>query len=321
MIRIFLFSLIFISLFSCSDFAVSKTGTVGNKCFENGTCLNNLTCQNEICVDLSADNKCTKGDIQWVTCPTDLEKVLKQTCNSNGEWISSNECETCHEGMERDAVCESDVSKLQKQICDSEGHWIDKDECFDPKADEENDEDAIDTGDTGNTGDTGDTGNTGNSGNTGNTGDSGNSGDTGDTGDTGDNFPNEHDGLDWSDASSSVMDWNTAIIYCENLGGRLPTISELRTLIQNCPATETSGECGVTDDCLSYAACRNDSCSGCEYNSEGKYSVFGDIYWFWSSSEQSVDTDHVWYVGFYHGDVGSNTESNKSDYLHVRCVR
>jgi hypothetical protein len=134
MIRIFLFSLLFLSLFSCSDFAVSKTGTVGNKCFENGTCLNDLTCQNEICVDLTSDNKCTKGDIQWVTCPTDLEKVLKQTCNSNGEWISSDECEICHEGIERDAVCESDVSKLQKQTCDSEGHWIDKGECFDPKA-------------------------------------------------------------------------------------------------------------------------------------------------------------------------------------------
>jgi hypothetical protein len=112
----------------------------------------------------------------------------------------------------------------------------------------------VDTGDTGNTGDTVDTGNTGNTGNT---------GDSGATCTGSDKFCHSHDGLNWSDASSNKMTWDEAITYCENLGGRLPTISELRTLIQNCPGTETGGECGVTDDCLSSDDCRTDPCDGC----------------------------------------------------------
>ena len=40
-------------------------------------------------------------------------------------------------------------------------------------------------------------------------------------------FPNYHKGLCWSNASSKSMDWDNAITYCENLGGRLPTISEI----------------------------------------------------------------------------------------------
>ena len=149
-----------------------------------------------------------------------------------------------------------------------------------------------------------------------NTGDSGN---TGNTDDSGDNFPNEHDGLNWSDVSSDKMNWNDATSYCQNLGGRLPTISELRTLIQNCPGTETGGECGVTDSCLSWQDCRNDACDGCEYDDSGKYSVFGGYaYWFWSSSERSDDAGVFWHVGFQGGNVYS---AYKHDHGYVRCVK
>ena len=139
-----------------------------------------------------------------------------------------------------------------------------------------------------------------------------------DTEDTAKNFPNEHDGLYWSDASSSSMTWDEAIIYCENLGGRLPTISELRTLIQNCSATETGGECGVTDSCLSYGDCWNYACDKCKYDESGKYSVFGDANWFWSSSEPSDDTDRAWDVSFDGGSVGGY---DKNLYNDVRCVK
>lgn len=141
--------------------------------------------------------------------------------------------------------------------------------------------------------------------------------DTGNTGDTGDNFPNEHDGLNWSDASSYSMTWDEAITYCENLGGRLPTISELRTLIQNCPATETGGECGVTDSCLSSADCWTDPCGGCEEDETGKYSVFGDTYYFWSSSELSDLAIYAWRVFFLNGSVYSSLKNASYD---VRCV-
>lgn len=133
-----------------------------------------------------------------------------------------------------------------------------------------------------------------------------------------DKFCNSNDGtLWWSDVSSSSMDWDEAITYCKNLGGRLPTISELRTLIQNCPGTVTGGECGVTDSCLSFGDCWNDPCGGCEYDGSGKYSVFGDTYWFWSSSELSDDAGYAWHVFFRDGFVYSYS----SNALLVRCVR
>ncbi len=148
------------------------------------------------------------------------------------------------------------------------------------------------------------------------------SGDTGDTGDTGtctgsDKFCHSHDGLDWSDASSYYMTWSEATTYCKNLGGRLPTISELRELIQNCPATETGGECGVTDGCLSLGGCW-DACGGCEVGESGKYSVFGDTNSFWSSSELSEDADKAWVMGFGYGGVGYG---GKNALVFVRCVR
>ena len=55
--------------------------------------------------------------------------------------------------------------------------------------------------------------------------------------------------LQWSNRSPEKMNWPKAIDYCRNLneGGysnwRLPDIDELRTLIKNCPKTETGGEC------------------------------------------------------------------------------
>lgn len=131
-------------------------------------------------------------------------------------------------------------------------------------------------------------------------------------------FCHSHDGLSWSDASSARMTWNEAITYCEDLGGRVPTISELRTLIQNCPVTETGGDCEVTDSCLSWDDCRNNPCLGCEYDDSGKYSVFGYINDFRSSSEVSGDTDTAWRVSFLHGGVGSHYKSN---YFYVLCVK
>ena len=128
----------------------------------------------------------------------------------------------------------------------------------------------------------------------------------------------------WSKKAPDTMTWNKAKEYCENLNEdgysewRLPTISELRTLIKNCPATETGGACGVTDNCLSSDKCRNDACNGCKYFKDGRYSKLGDTGWFWSSSELSDYAYHAWDVGFDGGSVDANNEYNS---FHVRCVR
>ncbi|MBQ4438903.1 DUF1566 domain-containing protein [bacterium] len=133
-------------------------------------------------------------------------------------------------------------------------------------------------------------------------------------------------GLTWSARASSTMTWSNAGTYCNNLtegglsGWHLPTISELRTLIQNCSGTVTGGSCGVTDSCLSYSDCRNGACSSCSLDSDstGKYSKFGDTGVFWSSSTRSDGTNGAWLVGF---SLGSVSDSNKSSRYYVRCVR
>lgn len=138
--------------------------------------------------------------------------------------------------------------------------------------------------------------------------------------------------LEWSDKSSNRMTWNAAKNYCSNLteGGhndwRLPNIDELRTLIKNCPKTETGGQCKVSEKsgCLSYLQCggyKDGSCH-CESrsNNGGYYSKLGDPdgVWLWSSSTTSDATDGAWGVGFEQGYLFSY---GKLDGSYVRCVR
>ena len=136
--------------------------------------------------------------------------------------------------------------------------------------------------------------------------------------------------LTWSTKS----DWPTPSSSCSgSFGGfsdwRLPTISELRTLIQNCSKTQMpGGSCGITHpDHLSYYNDWNDACDGCPYdkNHPGQYSKFGDSEFFWSSSIGS-DLNHAWIVAFSFGAVGiwSGYYDNGypiDDSFYVRCVR
>jgi len=88
----------------------------------------------------------------------------------------------------------------------------------------------------------------------------------------------------WEDSKSGLM-WEVRTYYygsywhpdckkyCKNLklkgynDWRMPSISELRTLIRGCPATETDGECGITDNCLSEEDCWTEACFGCDWDS------------------------------------------------------
>ena len=125
---------------------------------------------------------------------------------------------------------------------------------------------------------------------------------------------------EWSKRSRKAMSWKQAKSYCENLkengssDWRLPTISELRTLITKCESTETSGACGVTDQCLSAGQCKNKACRGC--GRKVKHNKFGDKGFFWSSSI-SPDNKNAWYIDFTYGSVHNHSNSEK----FVRCVR
>ena len=131
-------------------------------------------------------------------------------------------------------------------------------------------------------------------------------------------------GLAWSAAGSAT--WSEAISYCDNLteGGHddwhLPTISELRTLIQNCPTTETGGECGITDSCLSWPECLNNSICRCSGTDDiGKYSKLGDyLNPLYSSSIDNNYDDYAWYVDF---EFASINRGNKNSQISFRCVR
>ncbi|MBQ4438093.1 DUF1566 domain-containing protein [bacterium] len=156
-------------------------------------------------------------------------------------------------------------------------------------------------------------------------------------------YSDSRTGLMWSsfppeDDYNDYNGWafNNAAAYCENLteGGytdwKLPTIDELRTLIRNCPETETGGACSldnIPDDIFDENNKVPDECLSCEPEEghSSKYSRIGDFVPLWSSTESPVRVNYViesyWYVDFSSGMVSSIHESaNQSDIL-VRCVR
>ena len=159
--------------------------------------------------------------------------------------------------------------------------------------------------------------------------------------------PNEA-GETWTDSSSGLMwqkvpyncelNWYDAFEYCDLLKGdghfdwRLPTISELRSLIRGCPATETGGSCGVTDDCLN-KSCSDDSCYSCHQDCDNgccwPSAIDGKCGIYWSSSEETSSENNGarWVVRFRHGEIRQESvliddeTSLKYDNKPIRCVR
>lgn len=88
-------------------------------------------------------------------------------------------------------------------------------------------------------------------------------------------------GLTWQNSNFSTdLAVSSASSYCSALtfdgysDWRLPTISELRSLVKGCTNTVSGGSCGVKDTCTSYGTCFT-SCSSCTSGygsgSSGKY--------------------------------------------------
>ena len=132
-------------------------------------------------------------------------------------------------------------------------------------------------------------------------------------------------GYIWSAKASTTYTWQNAVDYCNSYsegglsGWHLPTITELRTLILNCPSTMPTGSCAVKDPgCLSSSCWTSATCASCSQDSSGGHSKFGETGWFWSSSTSSGSTGYAWLVLFSGGYVYDN---NKTNDLDVRCVR
>jgi hypothetical protein len=127
--------------------------------------------------------------------------------------------------------------------------------------------------------------------------------------------------LSWSDLNAATT-WQAATTYCASIGGRLPTISDFRKIVQGCPASETGGACGVTDACVSMTCWSATTCAGCANDSTGKYSPFADTAYLWSSTEipDPVYGPSVWVVSFVRVSIDNNGIA-KTDKAKFRCVK
>jgi hypothetical protein len=142
----------------------------------------------------------------------------------------------------------------------------------------------------------------------------------------------------WTDSASGLTwqmtpptgnyNWGGAQTYCNALnlagrsGWRLPTISELRSLVRGCPGTQTGDGCGVTDQCLDYDSCWTKACGGCDDGAGpggGCYwpsPLGGSCEWYWSASAVA-GSEAAWIVLFEDAYVDDN---NVYFDNQVRCV-
>ena len=127
----------------------------------------------------------------------------------------------------------------------------------------------------------------------------------------------------WSVKSLNKMNWQEANDYCQNLTEReqrdwhLPTIEEVRDLIQSCPGTITSGTCSVSETCAD-TDCLDENCQACSPESDGSYSRLGDINQLWSATSVSNNDSSAWFVDFSNAGI---YQDGKENYRYVRCAR
>ena len=133
--------------------------------------------------------------------------------------------------------------------------------------------------------------------------------------------PAEKRALQWSKNPATKIIWKEAEWYRKNIkedgytDWRLPTIDELRTLVENCPESATGGTCGIseTNNKLTINDYNKETCRGCR---KGRMKLKGKG-WFWSSS-QRTDTDHYWVISFNNARI---SEAKMIMAYNVYCVR
>lgn len=133
--------------------------------------------------------------------------------------------------------------------------------------------------------------------------------------------PAEKRALQWSKNPATKIIWKEAEWYCNNIkedgytDWRLPTIDELRSMVENCPDTVTGGACSIseTNGKLTQNDYNKVTCNGCK----GGHVKLKGRGWYWSSSKKT-GTDHYWVISF------NNTRISSAKMIspyNVYCVR
>lgn len=267
---------------------VPAAGTEGGPCYGNGTCNEGLDCQNDICVDTTPDSivteseevavddsvvaddliydeefadeypadndiitECSSGDVRTISCGMNGNGVLPQEC-SNGKWVNAGDCadpDVCVNNTKSSKPCGLNGRGARIDIC-TDGKW-EAGSCEDPDVCVDDTTQYVECGLPGYTGtmpQTCDGGQWKTSGEC-------------DAVLTKDTWLDEKTGLRWMRDTLKNPPYDCASTIVDGFSGwRLPTITELRTIIRKCPQTEPGGSCMV-----SYPECTNYSmdCRGC----------------------------------------------------------
>ena len=134
----------------------------------------------------------------------------------------------------------------------------------------------------------------------------------------------EVDGMLWSPISGKRLTFKEADVYCSSLksGGysdwHLPTVDDLKTLVQHCPNLEPDGACRLSEDggCLLARKCLNKN--KCKCSSSGKHSKLNDAVAIWSASLNSSDSQEAYFFDFGSGKIEVQYIGAKA---FVRCTR
>lgn len=137
--------------------------------------------------------------------------------------------------------------------------------------------------------------------------------------------------LTWQNSKfSAALSLSSASSYCSSLtfdgysDWRLPTISELRSLIRGCSNAETEGSCKVTDYCSSWETCTA-SCFSCTSGNGPS----GDNN-YWDSNLDGGETSllsatpvpgysgYNWYIDFTTAEISYSFDTAATNF---RCVR
>ncbi len=98
-------------------------------------------------------------------------------------------------------------------------------------------------------------------------------------------------GLEWGPSSDKSMNFSKSEEYCKNLGGRLPSVDELQTILDRSMHNPTADK-----------------------------NIFKDVKseWYWTGTKYAGVGGASWCVSFYNGCVNAFNECN---YCYVRPVR